>query len=223
MPAAIRSDWAGGNSRSESTAITSARAVTDASAAVDTAAVAAEVVRDHRARQHHVGVGVEPAAQLVAVVVQVRLHREPPALQRLLAALRDAPEPLVQLRGAAVGLVRDLPGQAEADVRAVAVGGVVVVAVAVARVGADRGQLRVEPGDLVAGRLRGGRDRGDGLDALRGARRPLQHAQAAQRRADDERPRVDAEQVGQADLGGDLVAHGQQGEPAAPRPPVGPG
>ena len=103
--------------------------------------------------------------------------------------------------------------------RAVAVGGVVVVAVAVARVGADRGELGVRtqaiwsPDVCAAVAIAA-----MASHALGGARRPLQHAQAAHRRADDERPRVDAEQVGQRgsrrrpgrarSVGGTVLPHG---------------
>ena len=86
---------------------------------LDTAAAAADVVRVHRLGEHQVGVRVEPPAQLVAVVLQVGLHRVPAAAQRILVALAGPAEPGVQFERRPVGGVRDLsghrhPGQAAA-------------------------------------------------------------------------------------------------------------
>ena len=146
------------------------------------------------------------------MVVQVRLHREPPPEQGLFLTLRDPPEPLVELQRRAVGLVRDLPGDAQPDVRAEPVGLVVVVPAVEAGVRLDGTQLDVERGDLVPGGLRGARDHRDRGHPVRRVHRPLQHPVPAHRPADHQRPARDPEGVRQRDLGGDLVAHGQQRE-----------
>ena len=152
------------------------------------------------------------------MVVQVGLHREPAtATERVLPALRDPAEPFVQLVCTAVGGVRDLAGDAQAHVRSVPVGGVVVVATAELRVGPDRSELGVRPRDLVGGGLRGGGDRSDRGHALRGGDCPLQHPVPTHRGPDHQLPGAYAQVVGQLELGGHLVAHGHVREPAAPR------
>ena len=84
-------------------------AVMRPSAARDAAAAAADVVVVHRARQHDVGVGVEAARELLAVVLEVRLDRVLPALERMLVVLVAAVEPLRELE---LGAVADLPDPA---------------------------------------------------------------------------------------------------------------
>src|SRR5690606_41487766 len=83
------------------------------------------------------------------VLVVVGLHGGPAtAGQGLLAALRQPPEALVELGGAAIGGVRDLARDPEPDVGAVVGGRAVVVAAPEPRVGPDGRELAVGPRDL---------------------------------------------------------------------------
>lgn len=139
-------------------------------------------------------------------------------MQGILVVLGDAAEALVQLRGGAVGRVRDLAGECQAGVGA---GARVVVAAAPRRIQLDRADLRVGPRRLSGGRLRARGHDHESAHALRVGDRPLDRAVTAQGRAHDDAPLVDVEQVGQAGLGVDLVARGDHGEARAPRLPVG--
>ena len=118
----------------------SARAVIRCERSVDAAAAAADVVRVHRLGEHHVGVRVEPPAQLVAVVVQVGLHRVPAAAQRVLVALAGSRPNRCPVRArdgrsvCAICRATAIPASGGARV--------VVVAAAEVRVGPDRRELR---------------------------------------------------------------------------------
>ena len=104
-----------------------------------------------------------------------------------------------------------------------AAGARVVVAAAPRRVQLDRADLRVCPCRLVGGRLRARGHDHEAAHALRVADGPLDGAVSTQRGTHDDAPLVDAEQVGQAGLGVDLVARGNHGESRAPRCAVGSG
>ena len=99
---------------------------------VDAAPAAADVVQVHRLREQQVGVGVEAADELVAVVLEVALDLE--ALPQAEAALERLDDLAAEAVGEdVVGAEGDLAhhaGEGEALVRAVAGGGVVVVAAA---------------------------------------------------------------------------------------------
>ena len=196
-------------------------AVMVASAARDAAAVAADVVVVHRLGQHEVGVGVEAADELVAVVVDVRLDRVAAADEGLLALLVVASEARRQLELGAVADVADAARDRQALVRPVAGLGVVVVAAAPLRVGADRrasarGTARspprspARPTEITTARC----------DALALADGPLEHAHATHRPTDDRVPAVDAERVGERNLQRDLVADRRDREPRPVGPPV---
>ena len=93
------SSWSrSGYSRSEEMPASVTRPVMRPSAARDAAAAAADVVVVHHARQHDVGVRVEAAGQLLAVVLEVRLDRVLPARERVLVVLVAAVEPLRRAR-----------------------------------------------------------------------------------------------------------------------------
>ena len=148
------------------------------------------------------------------MVVQVGLDRQASTVQRILVILGDAAETLVQLRGGAVGRVRDLAGERQPGGGA---GARVVVAAAPRRIQLDRTDLRVRPRRLVGGRLRARGHDHQSAHALRVADRPLDRTLATQRRAHDNAPLANAEQVSQAGLRIDLVARGNHGETRAPR------
>src|SRR5262249_1416003 len=76
---------------------------------LDSTPAAPDVVVVHRLAQHAVGVGVESARKLVAVIPEVRLHRVPAAFERSLVALMFATEACIELE---LGAVRDLPDAA---------------------------------------------------------------------------------------------------------------
>ena len=83
---------------------------------LDTTAVAADVVGVHRLGQDHIAVGIEATGQLLAVVLQVGLHRVPAAAQRVLALLAVPAEAgddlglaVVQLAGEALQLLQRGP------------------------------------------------------------------------------------------------------------------
>ena len=80
----------------------------------DPAAAAADVVAGQRLGQRHVAAGVETRHQLVALVLQVALHRVAAAASRILVALGVVGEPGVELHLAAVGQVGEAAGDAPA-------------------------------------------------------------------------------------------------------------
>ena len=105
--------------------------------------------------------------------------------------------------------MRDLAGQRQAGTGA---GARVVVAAAPRGIQLDGADLRVRPRGLVGGRLRAGGNDDEAAHALGVGDRPLDRALAAQGGADDDVPRVNAEEVGQEGLGADLIARGDHGE-----------
>ena len=129
---------------------------------VGAAPPAAEVVQVHRLGEQQVGVGVEAAHELVAVVLEVALHlealpqREPVERLDHLAA-EAAGEDVV----AAEGDLADHAGDRQRLVRTVAGRGVVVVAAPPARIHADDATAGRPPGDLLGA---GGERGGDGHD-----------------------------------------------------------
>ena len=151
------------------------------------------------------------------MVIQVGLHRQAAAVQGVLVVLGDAAKALVELGGGAVGGVRDLAGQCQAGGRA---GTRVVVSAAPRGIQLDGADLRVCPRGLVGGRLCAGGDDDEAAHALRVRDRPFDGAVAAQGGADDDVPRVDAEEVGQEGLGADLIARRDHGEARTPGRPV---
>ena len=183
----------------------------------DTAAPATDVVVVHRLRQRDVGVGVEARRQLLAVVLEVRLDRVAAAVERLLVALAAAPEALGELELGPVRDLADAAGERHAAPRSVAGRGVVVVAAAEARVGADRADLQRAQRDLLGGRLRAARDDDRGGHAVGERDRPFERALAAHRPADHRGPPRDAELVGERGLDHDLVADRDDGEARAVR------
>ena len=180
---------------------------------VDAAASTSDVVRVHRAGEHQVGVGVEAPDQLGAVVLEVGRDGEPAVVLDL------APEPLRELRLAAVRDVGDASREREAGHRAPR--GAVVVAAVEVGVGGDGGLLRGGVGDLLG---RGPGRRGEQEqphDPVGHRDGPLERAHATGGAADHGLPAVDAKGVGHGDLGRDLVADRERREAAAPRLPVG--
>ena len=96
---------------------------------VDAAPAAAEVVQVHRLGEQQVGVGVEAADELVAVVLEVALDLEALPQREAVERLDDlAPEAVGEHVVGAEGDLADHAGQGEALVRPVAGRGVVVVA-----------------------------------------------------------------------------------------------
>ncbi|OUD93822.1 hypothetical protein CMMCAS04_06500 [Clavibacter michiganensis subsp. michiganensis] len=189
---------------------------------LDAAAVAAHVVRAHRVDEADVAGRVEAPGELVAVEVEVRLHGVPPLVAHGAdAALPRAGEPLVELIRAAVVQQRHAAGEGEAAVRAVAVGRVEVVAVAVGGIHPDRLGLHGVERDLVGAGDGGGREDREPAHPAGEPHAPLERLHASHGPADDRRPHVDAERVGEGGLHGDLVADGDEGEARAPLGAVG--
>src|SRR3954451_121355 len=94
----------------------------------DPAAAPGDVVEVHGLGQGHVRAGVEPAHELVTVVVEVALDLVAVVLaEGLLTVERLAPEALLEHRVGAEGDLGDLAGQGQAAVGALAGRGVVVV------------------------------------------------------------------------------------------------
>ena len=130
----------------------------------------------------------------------------PPWPSGLTPGLPRPLEPLVQLGRRSVVQQGHAASERESAMRAVAVAGVVVLAALEARIDVDRLELHRVEGDLVGGVDRRGGQDADALDPVRKADRPLQGVHAAHRAADDRRPHVDSERVGEPHLRGDLVA-----------------
>ena len=218
--AAISSDSRGGYSRSESTLATTTRGGGPAEGGAHAAAATADVVGVHRLCQHDVGVGVEAAADLAGVVVEVALDGvAATAPEGVLGALGHPAEAVMQLQLAAVGDVGDAAGDPEPVIGPPAL--LVVVAAAEPRVAADRQQLGLAPGNLL-GRRVGGRGQHDrGVDASGMGDRPLQGPHPAHRPAENRLPALDAEVVCEQGLDLHLVADRHEGEAAAPGPAVG--
>ena len=129
---------------------------------VRAAAPAADVVQVHGLGEQQVGVGVEAADELVALVLEVALHLEPLPQREAVERLDDL---AAELAGedvvAAEGDLADHARDRQRLVGAVAGRGVVVVAAPPARVHADHATAGRPPRDLLrAGRQRGG-DRDD--------------------------------------------------------------
>lgn len=186
------------------------------------APAAADVVPVHRLGERHIAARVEPAHQLLRVVVEIRLHPVAPAASRLLARLRLTAETGAQLGLAAVRDVGDAARLAEAPVRTAAGRGAVVVAAPPPRVRADGADLNRAPGDLLGGRGGRGGEHQQRTGALRPAHRPLQGPHTAHRAPDHGRPPGDAQHIGQRRLGRHLVPYRQIREPGAPGCSVGP-
>ena len=174
---------------------------------LDTAPAAADVPAVHGLGQQHVAAGVEPAGELVGVVVEVGGDGEPAVVLHLVA------EALSELERAAVGQVRDPAGDAEpVDGRI----GQRVVAAGPARVGPDGGLLGGLGADLVGGGHRAGGEEEQRRHPVGQRDGPLERPHAAHRAADDAGPPVHAERVGQRGLDPHLVADGHLGEPGTP-------
>ena len=89
-----------------------------AQSAGDAAAVATDVVGEHRPREYPIAARVETSDELVPVVVEVGLDGKAASTERVFCGLGDPPEAGVELLGAAVGGVGDLAGQGQPGVGA---------------------------------------------------------------------------------------------------------
>ncbi|CAB4944660.1 unannotated protein [freshwater metagenome] len=187
----------------------------------DSPAAPTHVVGVHRLGERHVGAGVEPAHQLLGMVVEVRLDGVPASAQRVLGSLRRAAKAQLELGLAAVTEVRHAPGQTEPLVRAAAGLRMVVVAIAVAGVAAHREHLRGVKPDLVRRRCRTHGQHQRGSHALGGHDCPLQRTHAAHRPACHRHPAVDAERVAQTDFDLNLVTNSNARPARAPRLAIG--
>src|SRR5690606_37092085 len=125
-------------------------------------------------------------------------------------------EPAIELVLAAIAQERDAAGEGETAMRALAVGRVVVVAVAEARVRADRLDLQGAQRDLVGGRHGGAGEHREALETLRVHDGPLERLHRAHRAADDRGPALDAEPVGERRLRAHLIADRDVGEAGTP-------
>ncbi len=162
----------------------------------DAAARPADVVAVHHPDQRAVRVAVEALDQLVALVVEVGVDREPAV------RLAGAAEPAVEVGLRSIGGHGQLAGEREA-----------LVAEPVHEL-----ELDVVPRDRHRARRRRGGDRDDVIDARRALERDLERDHPAQRAAGDDGPAVDAEGVGEGPQGPGLVAGGDGGEPRSVGP-----
>ena len=185
----------------------------------DATAVAADVVRVHRLRQGQVAPRIEPAAQLVRLVIEVALDRVAPARSRVFAALRVVREPGIEFGLAAVGQVRDAPRQAHAGVGSSP--GVVVVAALPVGIAGDGPDLGGLDADLVGGRPCARRQHQRRADPLWSGDHPFQRPHPAHRPAQHGGEPLEAETIGGRCLDGDLVADRDVGETGSVRSPVG--
>ena len=172
----------------------------------------------HRPVQGQVAVGVEPTDQLLAVVVEVGLHLEAvPVAEDRPGVHQLTGEPVVEHLGTAVGDLGHRPGYRQTGERPIAGLRVVVVAAPEARIQGKGGAPHSTPRHLLgAGSQRRG-DRGNGAQALGEHDAPLQNLHPAHGSADDCKPGVDTEMVGDGCLAADDVAGGDGREPG----PVG--
>ena len=183
----------------------------------DAAPAPPDVVQVHRPVEHHIGVGVEAPHQLLAVMVQIRLHLEAaPQVEVLLRVVQPPSEPALEGLAGPVGHLGDLAGHRQAHPGPL--GLVVVVAVVPSTVGGDGQPLHRAPGELQgAGRGAGGqgqdRPHPPGVHG-----RPLQDLHASHRAAGHSEPAADPEVVGQQGLRPDHVAdrHHREAGPVAP-------
>ena len=213
------SSWSSsGYRRSDAIPATVMSACTWPRACCQPTAPPAHVVVVHGLAQHDVGVGVEPFDQLVPVVLQVRLHGEPPAFERVLLGLRASPESTLELAGGPVGHLTDAPGEGQPVNRVRTLR--VVVASGECRVIADGSDLQRAQRDLL--RRRGSPDRQhDGApNPLGVSDAPFEHPHSAHRSPDDAGPFPDAECVGERRLDRDLVPDGDDRETRAVGHPV---
>ena len=143
-----------------------------------------DVVAVHDPDECPVGVAVEAVDELVALVVEVGVDREPAV------RLAGTPEPPVEVDLRAVRGHRELAGEGEA-----------FVAEPVHEL-----ELDVVPGDGHRTGRRGRRDRDDVVDAVRPLQRDLERDHPAQRAAGDDGPPVDPERICQRPQGPGFVA-----------------
>ena len=137
--------------------------------------VTRQVVQVHGPVQDQVAIGVEPADQLLTVVVEVGLHLEPvPVAEDRPGVHQLTGEPVVEHLGAAVGDLGHRPGDRQASERTVAGLGVVVVATPEPRIQRKGSSTHGAPRHLLgAGSQRRG-DRGDGTHPVGEHDAPLQ-------------------------------------------------
>ena len=164
--------------------------------------------------EDHVAARVESRDQLVALVFQVALHGVAATGQRILFALSGIAEPGVQLGLAAVGQVREPPGDLQPGIGCAT--RAVIVAALPARVGLDGRDLRALGADLVGGGPRADRQHQAGAHGIGMTDDPLQRPGPAHRSADDGGDVGDAERRECGHVGGHLIAHRHQWEPGAP-------
>ena len=210
-----------GNSQSEVKETTQKRVLRAAKGVGEHAAIVErEVEIVHRARHVEIGVGVEAADEGRALVAEIGLHLEirVEAEGELGAVLQLPPELSVQRLVGHVGDVRGHARDREALSRALAELG--IFSAAPVGVGHHRLPADFVEGDVLRRMPRGAGDRHGGEDALRKARRPLQHLHAAHRAAEHAEQRVDAEPVDQHRLRAHHVADGDDGKVEAVGLPV---
>src|SRR5699024_11780648 len=186
---------------------------------LDPATVQAHIVTVEGVREQDVRAGVEAGDQLAGLVVQVRLHGEPPGHRqvlapRVLAGLGAVGEPLVQLELAPVAQVRDPAGDTESGHGSAP--GAVVSALLPVRVRGDGHDLRRLHADLV-----GGGAGADGQDtprprAIGVADHPLEGPRPAHGCADHRGEALDAEQIREDPFRLDHVPYGDGREAGAP-------
>ena len=102
-------------------------------------------------------------------------------------------------------------GQAHAGLGGAA--GAVVVAALPVRVGLDRGDLGALGADLIGGRPRPDREHQSGANPFGIADHPLQGTRTAHRTADDGGHLVDAQRRERGNVGGHLIANGDERKP----------
>ena len=179
--------------------------------------VAGEIEIIHRARQIEIGIGVEALDESDALVPQIGFDLKIGVERkcRIVAILKAAAEFAMQRR---VGQISDVRAHARDREPAPRIGAFGEIAPAAPfRIGHHRLAADLVEGDVLRRMPRRRRDRQRREDAVRIARRPLQHLHAAHRAAGHREQRVDAEMIEQHRLRAHHVAHGDDGKVEAPR------
>jgi hypothetical protein len=149
-----------------------------------------------RLGHHQIGIGVEEAGELVALIAQVGLDLEIDVVAELVLAMTQLPAKFLgHLAIRQIGDVADHARQPQAPGRDDAMLGV-VTAVEIG-IGDDRLPCHLVEGDVLRRQLRRRSDHHRVPDAIRKLQRPFERLHAAEAAADHCRPGLDAQMIGQ--------------------------
>ena len=182
------------------------RQVEPAQHALETPAVARQVVAVHRAEKSEIAVGVEAFDEPASLVLEITRHFET-------AVAAVATEALLEAGAAAITRHRDGPGESQAGSRRIVFRIVPATELRIERERPPRELGESDPPGTVSCRRREHRER---LDPSPIENSPLERLHAAERAADDEPHARDGESVEESLLQTHLIAHRDRRKVARP-------